>query len=589
MLRYLFSTVAIAAVLQGTPTIAQAFDLTNLQAQARQMTVRIRAQEEPGSGVIIARQGKTYTILTAQHVIGKVTGEEIEVYTHDGHKYLAQTQLTKQAIFPQAVDLAVLQFESDRTYPVATLSEYQYPLYENRDYQPRDQQRSELQRQQRDRHQHYVFTAGYPNVDLNNFAGIQAFVLTSGLLADSSATAISNPQARYASYEMVYSNMTYPGMSGGPVFDPNGRVIAIHGRSDGKSLGPDNQVEEQYLQESGNNSRVRLGMSLGVPSKTFLRLSNNAIRNLGLKIESSAPSKVNRVSTNWRPPNPFAKAKNYDRNPFYWLEEGNQLWRLGKFQDAQASFDRARQANEQLQHYAWFAKGFTAGFEQNYPDALTYCQRSITSHPNPSHFYDGYRCKAAALLYLQNYPGALEALSQAIQIQTKQIQVKPGTSQNPSDYAVMAELLFAQKQYRGALVKLDEAIQLRQQQYLGDSATIRNSRAMVLMSLERYEEALQDCDRSLALQPNYSTAWVTKGLIYKRMQQFQAAIAAYDRAVQLDPQDANAWNNRGNTLFEMQKYPEALQSFERAIAADPNNYNAKQNYADLMQFMRDNK
>jgi hypothetical protein len=41
--------------------------------------------QNPGSGVIIARQGQTYYVLTAEHVVA--TEDEYEIITSDGKKY----------------------------------------------------------------------------------------------------------------------------------------------------------------------------------------------------------------------------------------------------------------------------------------------------------------------------------------------------------------------------------------------------------------------------------------------------------------------------------------------------------------------
>ncbi|MFM5961315.1 MAG: tetratricopeptide repeat protein, partial [Dolichospermum sp.] len=39
----------------------------------------------------------------------------------------------------------------------------------------------------------------------------------------------------FTKYELVYSSITFGGMSGGPVLDSQGRVIGIHGRTEGEA------------------------------------------------------------------------------------------------------------------------------------------------------------------------------------------------------------------------------------------------------------------------------------------------------------------------------------------------------------------
>ena len=60
-------------------------------------------------------------------------------------------------------------------------------------------------------------------------------------------------------YELVYTSITYGGMSGGPVLDSRGRVIGIHGRSEAEQAG---------------DVPVQIGYSLGVPVSTFLGLAS---------------------------------------------------------------------------------------------------------------------------------------------------------------------------------------------------------------------------------------------------------------------------------------------------------------------------
>ncbi|MEL6463304.1 MAG: hypothetical protein AAFQ91_34720, partial [Cyanobacteria bacterium J06621_15] len=57
-------------------------------------------------------------------------------------------------------------------------------------------------------------------------------------------------------YELVYTNLSESGMSGGAVLDTSGRVIGIHASAEG----------ERYKLVD----KLQLGFSLGIPVRTFL-------------------------------------------------------------------------------------------------------------------------------------------------------------------------------------------------------------------------------------------------------------------------------------------------------------------------------
>lgn len=59
------------------------------------------------------------------------------------------------------------------------------------------------------------------------------------------------------------------------------------------------------------------------------------------------------------------------------------------------------------------------------------------------------------------------------------------------------------------------------------------------------KDALADCDKALARQPNWPEALDNRGLAKLKAGDFKAAIADYDRAVVLSPQDAHALYGRG--------------------------------------------
>ncbi|MEP6521098.1 serine protease [Microcoleus vaginatus DQ-U2] len=174
---------------------------------ARQVTVRIFTSPGAGSGVIIDRQGQTYTVLTCAHVANASGNGSYRVLTPDGQTHLAFRQRIPAL---QGIDLALVRFESQTPYRVAVLGNFE----EISIGEP-------------------VYISGFPNYqerDTNALEvtydwGTKAFHLTTGnismLLLDRSL---------HRGYKLGYTNATKGGMSGGAVLDRQGRLIGIHGR-----------------------------------------------------------------------------------------------------------------------------------------------------------------------------------------------------------------------------------------------------------------------------------------------------------------------------------------------------------------------
>jgi tetratricopeptide (TPR) repeat protein len=542
-------------IVMVQPYITQALTLNQIQDIAGKITVRIFGSSDSGSGVIIAKSGNTYTVLTARHVIdGTGKGEEAYLMTHDGQEHDINTN--KIIKLPNQIDLALIEFSSSQFYPVATISSYQERLYKNRDYTNPNYASLATQSSAK-KYDTPVFVAGFPLEE-------KKLVFNPGFLYDNSASAISspdvtNPEQNFRGYELIYTNLTHPGMSGGPVLDGNGRLIGIHGRADGKALDDNDQIEAEFLNELGV-AKVKVGLSLAVPINTFLAWVKESNTNLSLKVENSPSAAVSLQELNqWTPPVTIEN-KN---NPLYWINLGNQLWRLNRNQEAIAAFDQAikLKANFTL---AWFSKGFALGFNRDYQGALDACNQALLINPND---YYALRCKAGALQELQRFDGALTALNKALSI----------NGNNPADWAAQGELLAGLKQYRGALESFNKAIELRKKLVLPESVGLLTNKGFVLLLMGENQQALTVFNQVINLDQSYPPAWNNKGLVLSNLKQNQEALQAYNKAVELDPNYVNAWNNRGMTLYDMGQYQEALASFEKALSINPNYQPAMQN------------
>jgi tetratricopeptide (TPR) repeat protein len=95
--------------------------------------------------------------------------------------------------------------------------------------------------------------------------------------------------------------------------------------------------------------------------------------------------------------------------------------------------------------------------------------------------------------------------------------------------------------------------------------------------------AIASWNKSLAIDPNLSSAWHNRGSALGYLGQFEEALESFDRALALEPQDYQAWNDRGNALYNLKQWQEALESWDKTIEIEPNYYQAWYNRACALE------
>jgi hypothetical protein len=195
---------------------------------AKEMTVIIDGQN-PGSGAIVAKEGNTYSVLTAKHVLA--TQDDYAIITPDRKQYpIDYSKVQKLA----NVDLAIAQFNSTENYRVAQLGNSRLVSVGDT-----------------------VYVAGWPHPEQPITQSL--FTFTSGTIA-----AIA-PRPLPDGYQLVYTNTTKVGMSGGPVIDREDKVIGIHARAQGTQI----YVNNQSVKDSS-------GFKVGIPIEAVSDLATIA-------------------------------------------------------------------------------------------------------------------------------------------------------------------------------------------------------------------------------------------------------------------------------------------------------------------------
>jgi len=171
---------------------------TEISELAKNFTLIIDGVTE-GSGVIVSKEGSRYRVLTAWHVVkDNKTKDEVIVITKDGKKHIWDPNSIQRI---RNLDLATFTFQSRNNY--------QIPLIGNSTTIKEGEE---------------VFVGGYPSRNKNNSNRIFRFQF--GNLRANAKIFIED------GYQLLYSNRTVNGMSGGPVLNKKGKLIGIHGRAE---------------------------------------------------------------------------------------------------------------------------------------------------------------------------------------------------------------------------------------------------------------------------------------------------------------------------------------------------------------------
>ncbi len=511
--------------------------LGELEAKAKQITVRIDSSSgSNGSGIIIAKEiakeGDIYTVLTAAHVVckppdkvGPCEPNTYKILTVDGKEHPVEPSTIK---LEEGVDLAVVKFTSRENYQVATLANYPTKDYE------------------------YMFTAGYPRLGEKSpwrFTLGQIYSKEIGLLNTTQSDFNNNSSSTAQSavsltggYELVYSSITFGGMSGGPVLDSQGRVIGIHGKTEGEAAIDNNSSSQETIQ---------LGNSLGIPVSTFLALATR-LNTQAQKIETTPTPELNQQKVkSIQTAILSVDVSQSTTTASQWLERGNQLWRLRRYPEAIQAFEAAIKQKPKFIHLAYYGKGLALYWSGKYPEAITALQQAVQSQPD---FVPAWYNLSVVYRDSNQLDKALAAIDKAIQLQPN----------NPNLYNEKYGALSGLKRYKEAAAAINKAIEL------SPRAAFYNNRGNVRNDLGDKPGAIDDYTLAIKINPNYAQAYYNRGIVRNDLGDKPGAIDDYTLAIKINPNYAQAYYNRGIVRNELGDKPGAIDDYTLAIKINPN-------------------
>jgi tetratricopeptide (TPR) repeat protein len=506
----LLGTAALVSVVHTLPSHA-ALSNAQIRELARQVTVQIDGQA-PGSGVIIARQGQTYYVLTAEHVVA--TADEYAVITPDGKKHPLDYKNVKKL---PGLDLAVLTFTSPQSYRVVEMGDSS-TLKESTP----------------------IFISGFPLLGRDTNQTGYRFTI-GNLLAQA-----NQPLAR--GYGLAYMNKTFVGMSGGPILNQQGQLIGIHGAS------KTDRPETQGLDEKGDKP----GLNLGIPINVFRRASLQVLPtlqfpNLPAVSPSAQPTAADLLIQ--------AVEQFIARADQPALTTINQAIRLqpnytgayfiraifrdsvGDNQRAMMDYNEVIRLNPQYAE-AYNNRGVIRDDLGDKQGAIKDYTEAIRLNPQDD---DAYVNRGATWADLGDKQGAIADYNEAIRL----------NPQNAVAYNNRGITRAKLGDKQGAMTDFTEAIRPNPQY-----ANAYVNRGVVRADLGDRQGAIKDYTEAIRLNPQDAVAFYNRGNVRRELDDPQGALTDFNEAIRLNPQYVGAYNNRGAIRAQLGDKQGAIKDFQ---------------------------
>lgn len=419
-----FSAAVSTAALVVAQAQAQAQGAEEVATVAQDITVRIDGATQ-GSGVLIRRVGNRYSVLTAWHVLkSHIPGEELEITTSDGAKHNYLPDSIEQV---NNLDLAYIAFISEKDYSLAQLGD------------------SSLQKAGSK-----TYTAGYPLASESVPESIFRFV--PGMLVANAKTATIR-----GGYQLLYTNPTFPGMSGGPLLNQKAQVIGIHGLGE---TDPRLTIKHGIAVKTGINQAIPIGML----DPNYIRMNN----------ESGA-----------------------DYADDYFVLAHNKLFKSNPPDPSDALRLVANIQGQQTNSHLYFLKGVAHDLLNSPKKALYNFNKAISLDDKQSSYYSS---RAIAYSRMDDNLSAMKDFNR-------------GHALSPDDHNILANranLHLVNGNTQLAMKDVSRSLLLSP-----DNPMALNIKGAILLSAGRATEALLDLGRAIRLQPQFPMAYLNKAKAHR--------------------------------------------------------------------------
>jgi tetratricopeptide (TPR) repeat protein len=481
---YLFLTAALVGTTVAlVQPIASAKSAVEVGRIATAVTVEIKeiGKSRVGSGILLQRQGDVYTVLTAGHVVER--GTAFTLKTADGQVHQSITNSVK--LSGNNIDLGVVKFRATKNYTLAKIGtskslEALSPIY----------------------------VAGFPE---------STYAIAAGTINITEGKVIGNAtKGNDKGYSLIYSNITFRGMSGGAVLNEAGELVAIHGQGD---------------RDGKEGEGEKTGRNIGIVVERFGTVASA----MGVQLNQ-------RVAV-------LPQSQGLNADDYFLRGLGKD--KLRDYRGAIADYNQAISLNPNFS-VAYNNRAILKNEKLNdIQGALTDYNQAISLNPNFAIVYNNRgRLKDEKLNDVQ---GALSDYNQSIAINPK-YSLAYYNRANLKDEKL--------NDVQGALSDFNQAISLNPK----FSLAYNNRGHLKKNKLNDIQGALTDYNQSIQIDPKFSEAYYNRGHLKKnKLNDIQGALSDYNQSIAINPKYSLAYYNRAVLKADkLNDISGAIQDFRQA-------------------------
>jgi tetratricopeptide (TPR) repeat protein len=239
--------------------------------------------------------------------------------------------------------------------------------------------------------------------------------------------------------------------------------------------------------------------------------------------------------------------------PYVVAMRGWSYHKLGDLEHALADYsEKVRLQPEAADGYGW--RGSVYLDQEDYARALDDYSQAIRLAAGDVDLPAWFQDRATARHLLGDHQGAITDYTAALE----------AGGENAGVFLLRGYVHFDLKDYASAVADYTQAINLAP-----DEASNWNDRCWARGVWGRQlVEALDDCNEALALDPESFDAWDSRGLVHLRREAWEEALLDYQGSLDIEP-SASAHFGRGVALKRLGNDSEAEEAFAAAAELDP--------------------